>query len=128
MTMGAQLQSTPRERFMQLIIYASAEISLLTAVLLMFFLYSYGESINLAAFSLAVLLVGSVLLRHSVQVAQIVLILSILVSELIFLLNFKVTGGLPLGAPPEILPAGFLLFDLFILYVIVRNSALPGER
>lgn len=124
----AYQSTTPRERFTQFIVLAIAEISLLAAVLLMFFIYSYGENLYLAVFSLGVLLVGSLLIRHSLQVAQIVMVLSIFTVQVIFMLNFKFGADMPDWLSPDYIPIAFVLADIIILVQIIRNSALPGER
>ena len=120
--------TTPRDRFTQLVVLASAEIALLTAVLLLFFIYSYGQNFQLSIFALGILLAGSLMIRHSLQVAQIVLVLSIVVVQLIFLLNIRYPPDMLSLFPSEVVPAAFVVFDIFLFMHILRNSAMPGER
>gem|GEM_PF-6179069 len=123
------LQSmSPRERYTKLLILASSEISLLTAVLLLFFIYSYGENLYLASFSLGMLLVGSLLIRHSIQIAQIVLVVSVLIVEVIFLLNADLPSLLPSWFTPDAVPVLIVLLDLVIIFQVIKSGGLPGER
>ena len=125
--MAAQ-STTPRDRFTQLVVLASSEIALLTAVLLLFVVYSYGQNFQLSIFALGMLLAGSLMIRHSLQVAQIVLVLSIVVVQVIFLLNIRYPADMPSFFSPDMVPVVFALFDIFLFLHILRNSALPGER
>ncbi len=119
---------SPRERYTKLLILASSEISLLTAVLLLFFIYSYGENLYLASFSLGMLLVGSLLIRHSIQIAQIVLVVSVLIVEVIFLLNADLPSLLPSWFTPDAVPVLIVLLDLVIIFQVIKSGGLPGER
>lgn len=110
----------PRDRFHRFVVMACSEISLLSAILLIFVIYNLGQSILLAAFSIAVLLVGSLVLRRGLAEAQIVLILSLLIMEVVVWLNIHFTIPIYGGIGPEILPPAFILLDAFVLLSILR--------
>lgn len=106
---------------------ASAEIALVATGAMLFLLYSYGQETPLSVFLLAVMLFCSFLIRRSLQAAQIILLLSVILMEFIIVIN--VGSRIPFVdfVGPEVLAPAFVIFDIVLVFSLVRNFGLSGE-
>lgn len=128
MAFGEKKRSlSARENFMRATMLASAEIALVATGAMLFLLYSFGQETILSVFLLAVMLLCSILIRRSVQSAQIILLLSVILMEFIIVIN--VGSRIPFidFVGPEVLTPMFVIFDLVLVFSLVRNWGLSGE-
>ncbi len=116
-----------RERYAEVVMLASAEIALVCAMVLLFLLYSYGKDLFFALFVVGLTLVGSIFIRRSLQIAQIVLFISVLLIEMMVLLNAPPALPFVDFVGSEILLPIFVVFDVALVIYFIRSAGTAGE-